>query len=228
MGLEWIEATLEALREAGIRAQRGFPAEKMPYLTETVAGVTLQQARADSVTVAVWIYGPLGLGGPACEDLAIRAAEALTALGGQCSIGKCEFDGKAGLFRLPVQAVFLQASAALGVEVRLNGVLVTDLTKVSTRYHSVKSDYTTDTGTGKPYYVATERTWRIQIEDLLPNKTVPRELGDNFFIIIRRADGTEQYEGCFWESITTEPAGSGLRRVRVALTCSSPILTVEE
>lgn len=228
MGLKWIEAALEALREAGIRAQRGFPAEKMNYLTEAVAGVSLQQARAESVTVAVWIYGPLGLGGPACENLAVQAAEKLAALGGQCSIGKCEFDGKAGLFFLPVQAVFSQTPAALGVEVRLNGVPVTGLVKVSTRYHSVMSDYTTDTGTGKSYYVATEKTWRIQVEDLLPNKTVPRELGDNFFIIIRRADGTEQYEGCFWESITTEPAGNGLRRVRVAITCSRPIITIEE
>lgn len=108
MGLECIEAAVAALQQAGIRAQRGYPAGKMPYLTEPVAGVYIREAQADSITVAARICAPMNRGGTACEDAAILAAQALEGIGGRYQIQSCGFDGKAGLFCQTVLATFTQ------------------------------------------------------------------------------------------------------------------------
>lgn len=111
MGLQWIKKAVDALQQAGIRARRGYPAGKMPYLTAPAVGVSLEEATAEAVTVAVWVFAPLSDGGTACEDTAILAAETLARLGARYQIKCCDFDGRTGLFSLKVLAAFSQTAA---------------------------------------------------------------------------------------------------------------------
>lgn len=108
MGLEWVAKAVDALQAAGIPAKRGYPAEKMPYLTAPAAAVALEEASAEAVTVAVWVFAPLRDGGTVCEDTAMLAAETLAGLGAQYHIKSCGFDGRTGLFSLTVLATFTQ------------------------------------------------------------------------------------------------------------------------
>ena len=106
MGIDRVTAVIEALRKAGMRAQRGFPAEKIPYLTESVAAVNLEQGQVGSNIVAVWIYTPMGLGGAACEEKAMQAAKTVTGMGGKYEFSGCGFDSRVGLFCMKVLAKF--------------------------------------------------------------------------------------------------------------------------
>lgn len=108
MGLQRINSVVAALQEAQIRAQRGFPVGKMPYLTTSVAGVCIELIQAHAVTLAVRIFTPLEHGGAACEDTAMQAAEILAQMGAACQIQSCSFDGKTGLFSMAVLATFKQ------------------------------------------------------------------------------------------------------------------------
>lgn len=108
MGYQWINETIQALQQAGIRAQRGFPVEKIPYLTTSVAGVSVDLVQAGMITLAVRIYTPLKQGGAVCEDTAALAAETLIPLGADCQIYSCTFDSQMGLFRMTVLATFPQ------------------------------------------------------------------------------------------------------------------------
>ncbi len=108
MGRSRINATLEALQQAGIRAQRGFPTEKMPYLTSSMVGVCIERMDATNTTLALRIYTPLQQGGAACEDMALLVAETLEPLGATYQIQNCSFDSKTALFHITVLAIFQQ------------------------------------------------------------------------------------------------------------------------
>ncbi len=225
MGLEWINRGMTALQQAGIRTQRGFPAEKLPCLTGPVAAVSLGQAQEGAVTVAVRIYGPAKLGGQSCENMAFLAAEALASSGAKCQIGSCEFDGKTGLFCLPIQASFAWPIFAADAAVQINGETVSNLVRVSTKFRSVRVKTTDWDGNST---VTIEKYWRVELEDILPAGSISQTAEDDFSLVITRSNGTEQYEGCRWESVSTEPMDSGLRRVRVALTGNQPVTAVTE
>ncbi len=106
MGLQRINSVVEALQAAQIRTQRGFPVERMPYLTTSVAGVCIERVQAETIVLAVRIFTPLEQGGASCEDTAMKAAEILESLGATCQIQSCSFDGKSGLFNMAVLATF--------------------------------------------------------------------------------------------------------------------------
>ena len=109
MGYQWINETIQALQQAGIRAQRGFPVEKIPYLTTSVAGVSVDLVQAGMITLAVRIYTPLKQGGAVCEETAALAAETLIPLGADCQISRCLTNmAPMGLFRMTVLATFPQ------------------------------------------------------------------------------------------------------------------------
>jgi hypothetical protein len=108
MGRTRINDTLAALQQAGIRAQRGFPVGKMPYLTTPLVGVCIQHMDAANTTLALQIYTPLRQGGAACEDVALQVATVIQSMDAAYQIDRCSFDSKAGLFHITVLAIFQQ------------------------------------------------------------------------------------------------------------------------
>ena len=111
MGLDIVTSVLEGLCGAGIRADRGFPAKKIPYLTGPVAAVYLKQMKRESVTVAVRIYSPMKLGGALCEEAAAQATQIMQALGAKYQISACKFDGTLGLFTIDITALIYRKTA---------------------------------------------------------------------------------------------------------------------
>lgn len=111
MGLDIVESVIEGLQQVGIRAERGFPAKKMPYLTGPVAAVYLKQMKRESVTVAIRIYSPMKLGGAPCEEAATQATQIMKTLGAKYQVSECKFGGTLGLFSLDITALIYRATA---------------------------------------------------------------------------------------------------------------------
>lgn len=105
MAREWINKAIEELGRSEIPASRGFPAAKIPYLTEPVAVVYIDTAYERDADLVVHIFSPMSAGGTACEDMALRAIESMVRIGGLCELERCSFDSDLGLFnqRLVVQ-----------------------------------------------------------------------------------------------------------------------------
>ena len=110
MGIELIHETIHALQQAGIPAQRGLPAGKMPCINGPVAAVCIEKMEPSATVLTVRIYTPAGSGGAACEDAALQAAQALGQIGAAYQIRNAEFDGKSGLFGITVLVTFSRIS----------------------------------------------------------------------------------------------------------------------
>lgn len=215
--LEQLQKVIEVLNGAGLPAGRGFPAGKMPHLTAPVARVTLRQVTEDVTSVNVQIYGPLSLGGTACEDAAAVAAQALAALGGQWQIGSCSFEGRSGTFQLPVVVSFARATPQMLLpRVEIGGEAVANVVDVSTGFTAALAADGETTG---------EKRWTVTVEDLTDEPGEP--LADGFTVAVLRSGQRETYSSCCWAKITTMAAAEGIRRVRVAVTAVAPTMTAE-
>ena len=221
MGTEWIVNTLQALQAAGIRAQRGFPTEKMPYLTGPVVGISVEQIKEDAVTLAVRVYAPVTQGGPVCEDMAARVMEVLNQLKAQCTVESGSFDGSTGLFCVPVKAKFAQVEPAPEIEVYIDEVKIKNMVSITARYWSAFEGFS-DLTTQRPYLHRMEYGWVYEIEDLLEPGALPCNHKDPFIMYIRHAGGTLTYGLCYYESVHIIPTAAGSRRVRRIVTCNDP------
>ncbi len=227
MGLEWITKTVEALQQAGIRAQRGYCAEKMPSLDSPVVSVTVAQLQPDATVLAVQVFSSAAQGGLACENMALLAAESLLTIGGVCRVGACSFDGKTGLFSVVVQVSFTRPAAFDRCQVLMNGVALPYAVGFKASY-SNDVTRTFDTDNGEPIFLYAKDGWRLTIEEMLPADMPPeQENMDTFSLQYNRIGGKEFYRYCCWESIVLEPTPSGIRRVRIAISGRPPEITLE-
>ena len=67
MGSERINQVIDALREAGFRAERGYPSRKMPDPASAVVAVCLAEQTREKAAVRAMVYCGGDLGGAACE-----------------------------------------------------------------------------------------------------------------------------------------------------------------
>lgn len=224
MGHEWIERVIGALQQAGIRAQRGYPAGKAPCLGAPTAAVSVERLKPEAAVLAVRIFAPASLGGTACEDMAMTAAQTLRELGGVCRVERCAFDEKAGLFTLPLYVTFSRAGMKESWSVKVGGV-------IQPYAIGFKADYLSDvirqfnSTTGVPIFTREDDGWRLTIEELLPEE-LPAENEEMgiFDLEYCSPGGVMWYEHCVWERILLQPMASGMRRLRIARAARPPII----
>ena len=176
--------------------------------------------------MAVRIYGPMNRGGACCEELAQKVAQALLPLGASCRLGGCQFDGKTGLFCLPVQAQFAWAQPLAGVQVLIDGQSLACVVAVHTDIGGSMIRYA-DQAEGTWYFARKDHHWKVQLEDILPEGVLPQEEEQEFTLQIHTSNEKIRYERCCWESYSTQHIAGGIRRVRVAATCTKPVMEAE-
>lgn len=105
-----VSAVMDALNKGGIPAVRAYPGEPMQIPSQPQAAVSLAQVDAEQVQVQVTVLAPAALGGPACEDAAVKAGTLLKRLGTVCMDGPCRYDDRCDLFFMEVFVSIGEAS----------------------------------------------------------------------------------------------------------------------
>lgn len=205
MGQLILEKVVTALKEAGIPTERGYPARKMPLLTETVAAVSLQgvSLREQTLTALVTIFAPAELGAMACEETALAAANALTAMGGSCEIAACSFDGRAGVFCEKLTATFLTAVPVVKLgDVKLQYV------EAFTCWRTVDEDAGITTLDDAP--------WNFRLEEFFPVDALEEEAPEEpFYLIHINENGSETFSECQWTYQRRVWSETGTRQIRL-------------
>lgn len=216
--------TVDALKSAGIRAERGFPSDLIKAITGPVAAVTVEQSDQKKIVLAVTVYGPADQGGRVCEELAQTVAQVLREKRGRCQVGSCSFDAESGLFSVKVTATWLET---LHNTVQIDNVTLayaTEFSAVQTR----QVQQVTDAETGEKSVVNEEVIWTVAIQELLPFREVMVvDHKESFTLRVKHENCTEIYPECYWLSITLEETDGGLIRKRIARSWTERVIEEE-
>lgn len=213
MGFDRIAQAVDALNEAGLRAQRGYPAAKQPEITGAVAAVNMQSVTPAQTQLAIQVFSAVD--GPSCEDAAKTAMDILSQSGATCTADGCRWDSRAGLFSCMVTATWRVSAACT---VKIGNVSVPYANGVTAKKH-ISRVQVTDPETGETKEEIRNLGWSVTLEELLPADYMPEtDTANKFTIYIYRPGGTERYEECQWIQILLEDVPGGLRRTRVART----------
>lgn len=205
MGTERINAAIEALRAAGIRAAHSYPGGRIPQLTGPVCSVGLQKWQpGKTCSISVRLYCPPEQTGATCQEVAAQTAQILEQLGAQCSVGACSFEDRTGLFTAQVLAEWSETSP--GFSVRVGNVALPHVTGLkANRDRAMTQTETRDEG------------WYITVTEQLPLAQPPQaDDADSFDLTVTTAGGSVVYRSCRWSELTYSPGADGVIRCRVA------------
>ena len=220
MGAQRINLAIEALNAAGFRAERGYPGGKMPEPASPVVAVSLGEQTREEVTILARVYCGKEQCGAACEDTALGVAAVLKTMGANCVVGSCEFQGKLGLYCVEVTAVWPQIPP---VRVLVGNVELPYVTAVTARqsWETLSSEDGITT--------VTKKGWSVSVEEMLPPASFLMEKDALVFTVtLIHEAGTETYESCYWDSVTSQVGVDGVFRKREAWTWKEPVITRTE
>ena len=207
-----VNNVIEALTAADIRADEAYPGRRIPALTGPVAAVRLGKLDRSvrTTTVEVVVMSPAAGGGSLCENTALRAVEALQAMGGTCVKDVCKFDEMADVFYIEIEAEFFGTamenkwSPGPGYSITIGqqpmNYVVSFVTQRAT------DDEVTALGNAK---------WTFTMEELLPPGTSePADPEEPFALSVARALGDELFTGCRFTSQVREDTIRGVTQIR--------------
>lgn len=205
MGQLILSNVVQALCDAGINAERAYPARKLAAITEPVAAVSLKQAqlRGQTLTALVRILSPVELGGAVCEETALTAGEALTELGGDCSVEECRLEGRTGLFCVDITVQF-QTEKPM---VKLNGMPL-QYVEAFTCWRTVDEDAgVTELDDAK---------WYFRLEEFFPAGTeLEDEPEEPFSLLHVSSIDSEMFYSCRWTYQRRIWGSTGIRQIRL-------------
>ncbi len=206
-----VEQVIRTLNDAGVRAQRGYPSQRYLEADAPVAAVCLHGAQDGAVTVAVTLYGRRAV---ECENATRTVVEELTALGTECTVQNCGFDGHMDLFSLRILAQW-PGVEVLDCRVYINDVLLDTLTGFSSQCSSELYQFTAEDGTVT--ILQNNKAWSLTVEELLPADAAPAtDQQTPFTLKVTRAGGSECFTQCYWENVRRVDTPAGMRQVRTA------------
>lgn len=231
MELPGITQAVGYLRQAGLRADRGYPGTGMPHLEGAAVAVNVERAEPLKLTLAATVCVPMELGAAACEDMAAQVAAAWTAEGAVCSWGGCGFDERSGLYSLQVQGVWQETveepepegseeseeTESLLIQAALWGETLPYLTGL-TAVRTIEAEERGFMGEEIAHNLYRDRGWTVTLEELLPDGAAEVAPAEPFALTVTRGSQTEEYSDCRWSSIRREETTKGLKLVRVCRT----------
>lgn len=207
-----VTQVIEALKNAGIRADEAYPGGRIPALTGAVAAVRLGRIDRSVRTTAVQvvIMSPASGGGGLCEETAILALQTLQAMDGTCIKEVCRFDEMADVFYIEIEAEFFGTaiengwSAGPGYSVRI-GAQTMDRTV----------SFAAERSRDEEMASISEAKWHFTLEELLPPGTSePSDPAEPFTVTVSRSGGEESFTGCKWTSVKREETIRGVTQIR--------------
>lgn len=198
-----IISVLSTLNQAGIRARRGTLNEKAIAPDSPVAVVYPEKSAPDFLTLAVEVFGTHAV---QCEDVAYEALGVLHSLRGDCTVEKCQYSGKTGLFSVKILASW---PAALAQEVYLDDVLLPHLTDF--RAEATSEAYLLEDG----QCTQSSWVWTLTLEELIPEGKIPdAQWAEVHTVKVVSAGGTEVYTPCCWTSVRRDCDSRGILQIR--------------
>lgn len=226
MGYAIVESVITALCEAGIRADRAWPGQKMPAPEGVIAAVSLELAdRAEKLEqVKVSVFAPSVMGGAGCEATGKQVCDILQAMGANCVQKACVFQSNTGLFCVEVLGSFLTEQPAepdaepvvYSFSATVAGKNVENLVS-ATAYRM----WDEETGTVLD-------TWTVQLVEQITGTEDTAGVEEPFEIRLTRNDQTDVFTECTWNSWRRVLDSSGLKQTRSAVAQSRRIVTAEE
>ena len=210
-----VGTVIEALQDADIRADEAYPGGRIPALTGPVAAVRLGKVDRAVRTTAVQIIvmSPAALGGSVCESAALRAIEALEAMGGVCVKGLCQFDDMADVFHIEITAEFFGVakesswSPGPGYAVKIGSQKMEWVTGFSIRRQ-----------TDEEVTAIANAVWEFTMEELLgPGSVDPPDPTEPFTMTVTRDMTDESFTGCTWTSVKRTDTLRGISQIRTGI-----------
>ena len=106
-----VAQVMNILNAGGIPAIRAYPGQPIQAMTKPQAAVSIAQVDTQQVQVQVSVLSPAGLGGPACEDAAVKIGNLLKRLGTVCIDGPCGYDARCDMFCMELIISFTTQTA---------------------------------------------------------------------------------------------------------------------
>ena len=225
MGYVIVESVINALKDAGIRADKAWPGQKMPTPEGIIAAVSLQLAdRAEKLEcVKVSVFAPAHMGGACCEDSGKQVCDILQAMGANCVQNACGFQSNTGLFCVEVLGSFLTEQPTQP-----------DTEPVVYTFSAMVAEKTVDNLVSATAYRMWDEetgtvmdTWTVQLVEQITGVEDTDTVEEPFQIRLTRNNQTDVYEGCSWSSWRRVLDSSGLKQTRSAIAQSRTTLIAE-
>ena len=219
-----VSQVIDHLRGADIRADEAYPGRRIPALTGPVAAVRLGKLDRSVRTTAVEVVvmSPASGGGSLCEATALRAVEALQAMGGTCVKDVCKFDEMADVFYIEIESEFFGTalatkwSAGPGFSVTIGAQAIP---------HAVS--YSAQRKTDDEVTSIKDAKWQFTLEELLPPGTSePMDPAEPFTLTVVRELTDEVLEGCTLISVTRKDTLRGVSQIRVGQATKRSVLSI--
>ena len=207
------QKVIDGLNAAGLSAERAYPGSQIPHLTQVRMAVSLEKMEyaAWSATVLVNVMASAAMGGSVCEEAALQAAQAMEALGGECTQEECQFHGYADAYCVRVLGKFYGETVMDGWT-KTPSFTVKLGTSTLSNAVSFQAERQVDEATGLPL---DQSAWFFRLEEQFGRGEAPAPPpSEPFSLTVSRSTGVETYRECTWISVQVEDTASGLRQVR--------------
>ena len=219
-----VNNVIAALQAVSIRADEAYPGGRIPALTGPVAAVRLgkMDRSVRTTVVQIVIMSPAAGGGSLCETTALRAIEAVQAMGGTCSKDVCKFDEMADVFYIDIETEFFGTamedkwSAGPGYSVTINQQPM----EYAVRFSSQRK--VTEEGTSLANAV-----WTFTLEELLPpGSSEPSDPVEPFALQVVRSMVDEVFTGCRFTEQHREDTIRGVTQIRKGTAQSRTVMGI--
>ena len=216
---------ITALCDAGIRADRAWPGQKMPAPEGVIAAVSLELAdRAEKLErVKVSVFAPSVMGGTGCEATGKQVCDILQAMGANCVQKACVFHSNTGLFCVEVLGSFLTEQPA---EPDTEPVVYTFSAMVAGKPVENLVSATAYRMWDEATRTVLE-TWTVQLVEQITGTEDTAEVEQPFEIRLTRNNQTDVFSGCTWSSWRRVLDSSGLKQTRSAIAQDRTTLMIE-
>lgn len=165
---------------------------------------------------------PAAQGGSLCESTALRAVEALQAMGGTCVKDVVKFDEMADVFYIDIEVEFFGTALETGWSSG-PGYAVTIGAQPMPHAVSFQAEQKTD----EEFTTLSKAPWQFAVEELLPPGTSePTNPAEPFTLTVTRSKTDEVFSGCTWISVKREDTIRGVSQIRVGRAESRAVLSV--
>lgn len=232
MGYEWLRDIEQALAAAGFSVERGYPAKNAVHLIGTVAAVNLTRVdMAERRAVAtVTVLAPRKYGLDHCQEMAAKAAQVLSPVGGQWGFSGWKFDSGIDCYYVEVVGTVyfvLQEdvwTVEAGYQVLIEGEAQSHVTDFLA-WQQADRDFVRAHGQSEPVGVTPGMGgWTIRLTQLIPTgEPEPVTAEEPFSLTVRRGGHSQVFAGCCWSEHSSQQLEQGTRVIRSGFALSREV-----